>query len=399
MEVALAKRAARLSAPAHPDTGDAISFDSGFAFPGIFPDLTEAARRALNEYRSEALQYGPPFGLPEMREWISAYMRNEGADVASEDVLVVNGAKNGLELICRLLAEEGDTVVVTAPMYFTAIPILRSFGLSFLEVRQDDEGLDVDELLEKLEVRRLHGQKVPKFIYDVPDFHNPSGITMSRRRRERLLALAAAFEIPVVEDSPYRVLRFEGLTEPSLKSLDREGIVLALGTFSKLMAPGLRVGWIAGERPLLARMARLKSDGGTCPLTQRIILEFVKDGGLERHLQGARRAYAMHRDHMVAALRRELPDVAFRVPHGGYYLWLEFPEGTDSARVAERAHHIGASVIAGDAFFAGEGADSAKGRGVAKRYIRMAYSHATPEEIDEGVRILAAAYGAAKVAR
>lgn len=399
MELALARRAARLSAPAHPDTGDAISFDSGYAFPGIFPDLTEAAKRALNEYRSESLQYGPPFGLPEMREWISAYMSNEGAGVAPEDVLVVNGAKNGLELICRLLAEEGDAVVVTAPTYFTAIPILRSFGLSFIEVRQDDEGLDVNELVEKLELRRMQGHKMPIFIYDVPDFHNPSGVTMSRRRRESLLALAAAFEIPVVEDSPYRVLRFEGASEPTLKSLDREQLVLALGTFSKLMAPGLRVGWIAAERGLLARMARLKSDGGTCPLTQRIILEFIKSGGLERHLDRARRAYAMHRDHMVAALRHELPEVAFNLPQGGYYLWLEFPEGTDTALLAERAHHDGASVIAGDAFFAAEGADSAKGRGLPKRYIRMAYSHATPEEIDEGVRILAAAYNAAKVAR
>jgi 2-aminoadipate transaminase len=398
-ECAFARRAAELAAPSHPDTGDAISFDSGYAFPGIFPDLTAASERALTGYRGETLQYGPPFGLPALREWISAYLRDDGAGVTTNEVLVVNGAKGGLELICRLFAEEGDAVVVTAPTYFSAIPILRSFGLAFVEVPQDDEGLDVDALAELLARRRQGGMAPPKFIYDVPDFHNPTGVTMSGRRRETLLDLATALEIPIVEDSPYRMLRFEGESEPSLKALDRANIVLGLGTFSKLLAPGLRIGWISAAPSMLARMARLKSDGGTSPLAQRIVLEFFKAGGLAKQIERARATYMLHRDRMVAALRRELPEAAFAVPLGGYYLWLRFPEGADTNVLAQRAHEAGVSVIAGDAFFAADGPKSVKGRGIPKRYLRLAYSHATPQEIDDGVRILAATYRAMNATR
>ncbi len=388
----LARRAARLGDPLHRDAGTAISLDSGYAFPGVFPDLREASERALTMHRSESLQYGQPFGLPAMREWIAAYMRDDGVDVRSDDVLVVNGAKHGLELICRLLADEGDCVVVTAPTYFSAIPILRSFGLEFLEAAQDEEGMDVEELTRTLNDRKRRGQAPPKFIYDVPDFHNPTGLTMSRRRREALLDVASANGVPIVEDSPYRRLRFEGTREPSLRALARNGTVLSLGTFSKLLAPGLRVGWISAERGMLTRMARLKSDGGTCPLTQRIIVEFFSDGGLQRHLDRARAAYAAHRDAMVQAVRRQLADVEFTVPRGGYYLWLKFPIGADTDAIVERAHSAGVSAIAGSVFFAADDESSAKRRGVPKRFMRLAYSHATPHEIEDGIERLARAY-------
>ena len=388
----LARRATRLPGPIHPDSGDVISFDSGYAFPAIFPDLTGAAKIALNEYRSESLQYGTPLGTLAMREWIANYVRNDGVDATVDNVLVVNGAKQGLDLICRVLTDEGDAVVVTGPTYFTAIPIFRSFGLEFVEVPQDGDGLDVAALAERLAQREAAGKRPPKFIYDVPDFHNPSGVTMSLARRKALLELAAARGIAIVEDSPYRRLRFEGATLPSLKSLDRNGIVLALGTFSKLIAPGLRIGWVCGDPDLISRMARLKSDGGTSPMTQRIILEFFGAGGLEPHLERARAAYALHRDTMVAALARDLPEAALAVPHGGYYLWLTFPEGVDSDALAERAYDMGVSAIAGGAFYAADDPSSAKARGIPKRHMRLAYSHATPDRIAEGVKLLAATY-------
>jgi 2-aminoadipate transaminase len=207
-----------------------------------------------------------------------------------------------------------------------------------------------------------------------------------------LLALASNSGIPIVEDSPYRKLRFEGVSEPSLKALDREGIVFALGTFSKLLAPGLRIGWISAPHGMLARMAQLKSDGGTCPLTQRVVLEFLKDGRLADHIELARHTYATHRDCMVETLQRELPQAAFVSPHGGYYLWLKFPAGTDTSALAARAYDAGVSVIAGTAFFASDDADSVKGRGLAQGYMRLAYSRATPQEIDDGVKLLATCY-------
>jgi 2-aminoadipate transaminase len=390
LEYALAKRAQRLARPLHAEGGHAISFDSGYAFPGIFPDLTRAAERALTTYRSQSLQYGTPFGLAEMREWIAEYIRAEGGEAAVDEILVVNGAKRGIELVCRLLADEGDSVVVTAPMYFTAIPILRSFGLEFIEVSQDEEGMDVDALSAELRRRESEGLKRPKFIYQVTDFHNPTGVTMSLRRREALVALATSLGIPILEDNPYRKLRFEGSEIPSLKALDRDGAVLEVGTFSKLLAPGLRIGWVCAPQPLVARMAQLKADGGTCPLTQRIIVEWLTAGGLDPHLQRARAAYHEHRDLMIAAVRRELPEASFAIPQGGYYLWLKFPENVNADQLAERAYDAGVSPIAGSVFFAREDA------GHPKNYLRLAYSRATPDEIDRGVNLLATAYHSMK---
>src|SRR5690242_11013265 len=205
---ALARRASQLSAalPATAPTGN-IAFDSGHAFPGVLPDLTAEAERALAQHRHETLQYAPRAGLSELRAWIADYMRADGAQTTADNVLVTNGAKHALELVCRLLLDEGDAVVMTAPTYFSAIPILRSYGATFVEVRQDHAGLDVDDLARLLDERRRDGKPRPKFIYDVPDFHNPTGVTMPLERRAALLELAAAHEIAVVEDSPYRKVR------------------------------------------------------------------------------------------------------------------------------------------------------------------------------------------------
>jgi 2-aminoadipate transaminase len=289
------------------------------------------------------------------------------------------------------LLEEGDAIVVTAPTYFTAIPIFKSFGVEFIEIAQDANGLDVCELEERLAERKRAGQRTPKFIYDVPDFHNPSGITMSGKRREALIALADSNNILIIEDSPYRKIRFEGEPQSSLKALDRNDVVLMLGTFSKLLAPGLRVGWVSGPRDLLNRMIQLKSDGGSCPLTQRMILEFCNSGRLDGHLEQVRQIYGAHRDHMVDAIRRELPEASFDVPYGGYYVWLTLPERLDGDVLAKRAAEKGVILIPGSKFFAGIGSRSS-GAGLPNNHIRLAYSHATPSEIDEGLQRLGDIY-------
>ncbi|MGH7621809.1 MAG: PLP-dependent aminotransferase family protein, partial [Gemmatimonadaceae bacterium] len=236
---------------------DRISFDSGHAFPGVLPDLTGEAEDALSRFRSETLQYAPRAGLPELRQWISQYLATDGAHVAAERVLVTNGAKHAIELVCRALIDEGDSVVVTSPTYFSAIPIIRSFGAQFLEVAQDHDGLDVDALETLLEQLARERKPLPKFIYNISDFHNPTGATMPLGRRRALINLAVRHRIPIIDDSPYRSVRFEGDAVPSLKALDHQEIVVHLGTFSKLLAPGLRVGWAAGATELLARMTQL----------------------------------------------------------------------------------------------------------------------------------------------
>ena len=363
-----ARRAERL-APTLPASVSAgtIGFDSGHAFPGVLPDLTREAEVALTRYRSETLQYAPRAGLPDLRAWMAGYTN---AGLAAEHILVTNGAKHALELVCRLLLDEGDTVAVTAPTYFSAIPIIKSFGATFIEIPQDDAGLDITAL-----------KSVPKFIYNVPDFHNPTGVTMSLERRQALIAFAERHGIVIVEDSPYREVRFEGTLPPSLKALGGD-TVIHLGTFSKLMAPGLRIGWVAAKPEMIAKMAQLKTDAGSCPLTQRVILEFLTAGRLPAHIQRVQETYRSNRDHMVAAVEREMPGATFVMPHGGYYLWLTLPEGTNGDHVAACAAENGVAIIAGSRFYANPGP---------KHQIRLAFSHATHDEIDEGVRRVAAA--------
>ena len=388
MRVPLSKRGARVPASVGAEPHDIIALGSGHGFPGVFPDLTEMARTALNEYRHETLQYGPTLGLPEMREWIADYLKENGVNVTADNVLIVNGAKHGLDLISRLLLDEGDTVVVTAPTYFTGIPIFKTFGANFVEVSQDLDGLVVEELEKTLERRAHEGKALPKLIYNVPDYHNPAGVTMSRERRRALVELADAHGMYIVEDSPYRRVRFEGENEPMIKAFDRADTVFILGTFSKLVAPGLRIGWIVTSPEFVARLAQLKSDLGSCPLTQRIILEFCKGGHLAEHTTRVQNLYRSHRDAMVAALREHLPEASFTVPHGGYYLWLTLPTHINADKLTARALEEKVGIIPGSKFFAGPGP---QGNGAPTNHIRLCYSHADPDEIAEGIKRLARA--------
>lgn len=388
----LARRAARLAPSLTAVThNDVIALDSGHAFEAAFPDLTSAAEAALTKYRSETLQYGIRSGLPGLREWIQSYMAGDGAAVPLDEIIVVNGAKQGLELICKLLIDEGDAVVVTGPTYFTGIPILRSFGAEILEVGQDNKGLNVSELAELLQRLKRENRKPPKFIYDVPDFHNPTGLTMPKDRREALLSLAGQHGIFIVEDSPYRGIRFEGSQEPTLKALDSAGIVFALGTFSKLLAPGLRIGWVAAPQGLARRLLQLKADAGTCPLTQRIILEFCSAGRLTEHSEGVRAIYRKQRDHMAAALATYLPEARAPLPKGGFYFWLTLPASTDADQLAKRSIEEGVSILPGSIFYAGSGAYP-HNQGPPLNHVRLAYSHALPSDIEEGIQRLARAF-------
>jgi 2-aminoadipate transaminase len=383
----LSRRAAPLSAtlPAGAPASN-LAFDSGHASNAVLPDLTTEAERALTVYRTETLQYAPRPGLPELRTRIVEQMEADGISSARENVLVTNGAKHAIDLICRVLLDDGDPIVVTRPTYFTAIPIFRSFGVRFIEVGQDRDGMDVDALSRMLATRDHEGLPQPKFIYNVPDFHNPTGVTMSLERRKALIELASNRGIHIVEDSPYRKVRFEGTGLPSLKALDDTDTVFYVGTFSKLMAPGLRVGWTVASTEMIARMIQLKSDGGTCPLTQRIITEFLGGGRLPAHIDRVQATYRANRDAMVAAVRRELPDATFEVPHGGYYVWLTLPDDVDGDRVARAAIEAGVTVLPGSKFFASHDTP------YPRNHLRVAYSHATTDEVDDGIRRLATAY-------
>jgi len=392
-EQLLARRAKRLAAvfpKAHFPSelaSHVIAFDSGFAAPELLPDLLPFAARALSTHRQESLQYCASQGQPDLREWIAGHMRADGSRVTADNLMIVSGAKQGLDLLCRLLIDEGDAIVVTAPTYFTAIPIFRSFGVEFVEAPQDEQGLQVKTLEALLRARRALGKPAPKFIYNVADFHNPSGATMPEGRRRQLIEVAREHGTLIIEDSPYRRVRFAGAAVPTLKALDTAESVIHVGTFSKLIAPGLRIGWIAAASDVIARLIQLKSDGGTSPLLQRIVCDFCRSPLFEEHSSRVRTHYGQKRDRMVAAVRRELPGVELLIPEGGYYVWLTLPTGMDGDEFAQRAAALGVNLIPGSRFFANT--DPGREPPLPRNHVRLSYSFASLAQIDEGVRRLA----------
>lgn len=393
----LARRAEKLSvgfpAPHFPRELPAgtIAFDSGFASPRLLPDLSAVMQEALTARRDDTLQYSPTQGEPELRQWIARSMNEDGSRLAAENILITNGAKHGIELMCRLMLDTDDAVVVTAPTYFTAIPIFRNFGARFIEVGQDDHGMLVDDLAAKLGERRAAGAAAPKMIYNVADFHNPSGLTMPLSRRRRLVELAAEHGSLLIEDTPYRRVRFEGADIPTLHALDDRGIVVHVGTFSKLIAPGLRIGWIAAEASLIARLIQLKSDGGSSALLQRAIYDFCRSPAFPEHIARVRDTYRAHRDAAMASLAAEIPEAQVIAPEGGYYVWVRLPERIDGDELARRAAAAGVNIIPGSKFFAGDGGYP-KNCNPARHHIRLSYSYESPDRIAEGVRRLADVY-------
>jgi 2-aminoadipate transaminase len=384
-----AARAARLT----PSTGvshDApgmIMFASGDAYPESLPDVAEFAQRAATHYRTETLQYAPRQGLPELREWIAKHLASDGVSVDAEGIVVVHGAKQGIDLACKLFLDPGDAIVVTRPTYQSALGVFRGWEAEFVEVSLDADGMVVDELAATLAARERRGLPAPKFVYDVPEFHNPTGVTLGRARRAALVELAERHRMLIVEDDPYRRIRFAGDPVPPIQAFDRRGTVIGLGTFAKLVAPGLRVGWVAATREIVTRLAALKADGGSCPLTQRILLEYCRAGRMEPDARDRVRTYRAHRDVMARAVRAHLPEVTFTLPDGGYYLWLRFPDGTDTDRLAARAEAEGVAILPASHFHATPGP---------REFARLAYSYASPSEIEEGVRRLARAYAAVR---
>ena len=379
-----AARASRVPpAGAGHDKPGVIMFGSGDAYPESLPDMSEFAQRAAVKYRTETLQYAPRLGLDDLREWIAAHVAAEGIRVGPEHVLVVHGAKQGIDLACKLFLDPGDAIVVTRPTYQSALGVFHGWEAQFVEVGLDGDGMIVDELAATLDERARRGVPAPKFVYDVPEFHNPTGVTLSGPRRAALVELAARWGMVILEDDPYRRIRFAGTPVPPIQAVDPGGCVLGLGTFAKLVAPGLRVGWVISTPEIVARLGALKADGGSCPLTQRMLVEYCRAGRLEPDIRDRVRTYMAHRDVMAQAVREHLPEATFELPQGGYYLWLRLPEGVDADRLAAIAEAQGVFVLPSSQFHATPGP---------RNFVRLAYSYASPSEIVEGVRRLGVAF-------
>ena len=382
-EYRYARRAEILGDSVYDHAPGAIILNSGLAYPPLLPDVVREAMAAAQDRPAETLQYGPLMGLDDLRDSIVRFVAEDGVRCERDNVLVTYGAKSALDLACRVFIEPGDRIIVTRPTYMTALQIMRLHQAAFLDIGQDDEGIDTDELEAKLKRLRANGERLPKLLFDVPDFHNPTGITMSAARRRRLVELAEEHGFIILEDDPYRRVRFEGDPVPPVKSFDDDGVVVALGTVSKILAPGLRVGWAIGAKPVVDRMAAQKADGGTNPFAQRIVADLMRGNKMAKHIDDLSAEMRRHRDAMVESFAEYLPDAEVRVPQGGYFLWASLPEGTDGEAVAEGALTHGAEVSTGRVCFPND---------VPGHHIRLAYSFPEVDQIRAGVRALATAY-------
>ncbi len=369
-----------------------ISFGGGLPAPDVFPvkRFSEACRIVLEQHGPQALQYGPTEGHEPLREMVAQNISRYGILAKTENVLITSGSQQALDLIGKLLINSGDRVLVEAPTYLGALQAFNVYGAQFISVPVDDDGLCTDQLENSL-------RRGAKFMYVLPNFQNPAGVTMSEARREQVIALADKYGIPIVEDDPYGQLRFEGEHLPPLVVLDYKTLsshngqppanVIYLSTFSKTLAPGIRLAWIVAPSDVIGKLALLKqaADLHTATFNQMVAHEVAKDGFLDQHVKRIRQVYRERRDAMLHALEDFFPpEVTWTHPKGGLFLWVTMPEGTDCRLLFRAALAEDVAFVPGDCFYADETADAC-------RHMRLNFSYSAPEKIREGIRRLSVA--------
>lgn len=362
-----------------------IELGWGHPSMGLLPTaaVAEAAAHALGRHGREALSYGAEQGpgclIAALCRWLG---QREGPAPQAAQVLITGGASQALDLLCTLLTRHGDVVLVESPTYHLALRILRDHGLVLVPVPGDAQGLSPDALAEVLEALRSRGQR-PRFLYLVPTFGNPTGVTLSLDRRARLVSLAQQADLTIIEDDVYRELWYDAPPPPALFTLAPDGPIVRLGSFSKILGPGLRLGWLQASPGIVQRCVRsglLDSGGGINHFTAHVAAALLEMGLLDGHLELLRRTYRQQRDALLDALARFLPaDCRWHAPGGGFFVWLALPAGRDSARLLPIAEEAGVSYVPGVRFFAGQGGAS---------YARLAFSLLAPQELEEGARRL-----------
>jgi 2-aminoadipate transaminase len=368
---------------------DVISLATGIPSPELYPidTIRGLLNSALNDAGQSLLQYCPLEGYQPLRDALAARMPHEHRQVDPAEILVAAGSQQGLFLLASTVIEPGDLVAIESPTYLGALQVFRAAGARLLSIPVDENGMRV-ELLEDLISRRR-----PKLIYTLPTFQNPTGATMSFDRRQRLLALASRYQVPIIEDDPYGALRYEGRSMPSLHTLDRHGTVIYLSTVSKMLFPGFRIGWIAAPRPVIERLALMKQivDLDTNPLAQWAVWAFLERGLIDPHLERLRQIYPAKRDRMIGALERAVGDAMdWSRPAGGFYLWCRLHDGLRSRDLLAEAARQGVAIAPGESFYPdGEGEST----------LRLNFTLPSEDEIDEGVARLARAIEALRASR
>jgi DNA-binding transcriptional MocR family regulator len=335
--------------------------------------LREAATRAFSNDPAGVTGYGTSIGYPPLREWIA-----ERHQVDPSRVLVTNGSMQADAFLFDALVERGDSVIVERPTYDRTLLSLRNRGADIRAIELEADGIDVAAV-----ERVLAAGARPKLAHVIPTFQNPAGYTLAADKRQRLIELAHVHEFVVFEDDPYVALRFSGSPVESMLSMDAERVVYA-SSFSKTVCPGIRVGYLIGPEELIARISKIATSTYISPsmVSQAIVNEFCRCGAIERSIESVKQALAHRARALCDALERDLPDGRFRSPEGGYFLWVDLPRGTDVGALFTAAAEHGVQFVKGTDFML-EGGESS---------LRLSYAGVTPDEIEEGVRRLAAAY-------
>jgi 2-aminoadipate transaminase len=364
---------------------EVISLAGGLPDTSTFPPQSFAAQmtRIAQTSSAEALQYGPTEGFQRTKECIRQVMAAEGMSPDLDDIIVTTGGQQAIDLIAKTVIDPGDVVIAEAPTYPGAVPVFCSYEAETIQVEMDGEGMRID-LLEQL-LDRLDGEgRRPKMIYTVPTFQNPAGVTLSNERRRGLVEIARERELLVVEDNPYGLLRFEGDQPEPLYKLDGGDYVVYLGTFSKILSPGIRLGWLCAPPPIMAKvvLGKQASDLCTSTLTQYFVAEWFDEGRWEEYTQELIGIYRERRDAMVEALERYFPSEAtWSVPDGGLFLWATLPDYIDTTDLLARALRDNVAFVPGAAAYL-------DGRGT--HSMRLNFSGSDSEEIREGVRRIGA---------
>ena len=362
---------------------DIISFAGGLPAPEAFPvePIREACEFVLSEIGAQALQYYPTEGYTPLRELICGFAEEQGLEIIPENVLITSGSQQALDLLGKVFINRGDLILVESPSYLGAIQAFNAYGAEYLAVPFDEEGMRTDALEEALRAG-------PKFIYVIPNFQNPTGVTMSLARRRRLVELADQYGVPIVEDDPYGRLRYEGEHIPPVVALDAEyrgqcesycGNVIYLSTFSKTLAPGLRMAWVTAPAEVIRKFVQAKqgADLHSPTFNQAVAYEAAKDGFLAQYIEKIKAIYGERRLVMLTALEANFPaGVKWTRPEGGMFLWATLPEGLDAGEILQTAVQRKVAFVPGGPFHPNGGGENT---------IRLNFSNAKPEMIREGI--------------
>jgi len=360
---------------------EVISLAGGMPDPKTFPieDIKEITQDVLLKKSAQALQYSSTEGLPELRKYILEYLAKDGNDGELENIIISSGSQQGLDLIGKVFLSPGDIAIVELPSYLAALNAFYSYGGELVGIPMDEDGMRMDILEKKLIQLKNEGKKV-KFIYTISNFQNPAGVTMSLARRKKIIEITHKFNVFIVEDNPYEKLRFEGEPIPSIYSLEKNGSVISLGTFSKILCPGLRLAWILGNEEVIRKIAILKQATDLCTsiLNQLIASEYCKLGKLEENIESNVQIYKRKRDIILNALEKYFPkEVSWTKPQGGFFVVATLPEYIDTKKMLKEAIEENVAYVPGGPFFADE-----KGQNT----MRLSFCYPSEEDIDEGIK-------------